>query len=61
MMLVNDFRFGDERSGLVCGLLIEFERIRIKEEVNLLETVKAMKQRNPQLIPNYVSDVFLFT
>ena len=48
------YRSGSERSGIVCVLLNEFERIRIKEETNILETVKCMKETNPQLIPNYV-------
>ena len=32
----------------------EFERISLKQETNILETVKCMKETNPQLIPNYV-------
>ena len=51
------FRSGFEKSGLICILLNEFERVRLKEEVNILETAKRMKERNANLIPDYVRDV----
>ena len=41
-------------AGILCLLLVEFERIRDREEVNLLETVKHMKQRNSMLLSDYV-------
>ena len=48
------YRSGSERSGIVCVLMNEFERISLKQETNILETVKCMRETNPQLIPNYV-------
>ena len=45
---------GYVKSGLVCALLAEFERIRIEEEANILETVKRIKERNPRMVQHYV-------
>ena len=48
------FRNAFERCGLMCLLLREFDRVRTKEEVNIVATMMHLKDKNPQLIPNYV-------
>ena len=53
-------RSGYIRSGLVCVLLAEFERIRIEEEANLLETVMRVKERDSRMIQNFVSVCNIF-
>ena len=55
-LIANHFypRSSLDSAGILCLLLVEFERIRDREEVNLLETVKHMKQRNPMLLSDYV-------
>ena len=48
-------RTGYEKAGLVCLLHSVFDRLKEKEDLNILQTVKHMKERNPGLITEYVS------
>ena len=38
----------------MCLLLREFDTVRTKEEVNIVAIMMHLKDKNPQLIPNYV-------
>ena len=38
----------------MCLLLREFDTARKKQEVNIVATMMHLKDKNPQLIPNYV-------
>ena len=53
------FRNAFERCGLMCLLLREFDTVRTKEEVNIVATMMHLKDKNPQLIPNYVRAVIV--
>ena len=50
------FSNGYERSGLVCVLLNELERMkRDQGHINIVQSVKLMKERNENIIPSFVS------
>ncbi|WAQ98730.1 PTPRE-like protein, partial [Mya arenaria] len=52
---------GHERSGLIAVLLNELYRMeKTRGQINLVETVKTMKQRNRDIIPNTVQYKFIY-
>ncbi|XP_052791780.1 receptor-type tyrosine-protein phosphatase epsilon-like [Mya arenaria] len=52
---------GHERSGLIAVLLNELHRMeKTRGQINIVETVKTMKQRNRDIIPNTVQYKFIY-
>ncbi|WAQ98719.1 PTPRE-like protein [Mya arenaria] len=52
---------GHERSGLITVLLNELYRMeKTRGQINIVETVKTMKQRNRDIIPNTVQYKFIY-
>ncbi|XP_052793366.1 uncharacterized protein LOC128227154 isoform X2 [Mya arenaria] len=52
---------GHERSGLIAVLLNELHRMEnTRGQINIVETVKTMKQRNRDIIPNTVQYKFIY-
>ncbi|WAQ98711.1 PTPRF-like protein [Mya arenaria] len=52
---------GHERSGLTAVLLNELHRMeKTRGQINIVETVKTMKQRNRDIIPNTVQYKFIY-
>jgi len=49
-------RYGSERSGLVCALLNVVDLMQRKNQVDVFNAVKLVRQSRPQFISNVVSD-----
>ncbi|VDI01974.1 Hypothetical predicted protein [Mytilus galloprovincialis] len=45
---------GCDKSGLYCVLATVIERLRIEQDVEIQHIIKQMRNRRPQIIPNYV-------
>ncbi|CAG2241350.1 PTPRK [Mytilus edulis] len=46
---------GCDKSGLYCVLATVIERLRIEQDVDIQHIIKQMRNRRPQIIPNFVS------
>lgn len=54
MIFYYSYRNGCDKSGLYCVLATVIERLRIEQDVDIQHIIKQMRNRRPQIIPNYV-------
>ena len=55
MIFYYSYRNGCDKSGLYCVLATVIERLRIEQDVDIQHIIKQMRNRRPQIIPNYVN------
>ncbi|CAG2232464.1 PTPRT [Mytilus edulis] len=51
---------GCDKSGLYCVLATVIERLRIEQDVDIQHIIKQMRNRRPQIIPNYEQFQFIY-
>jgi hypothetical protein len=55
MIFYYSYRNGCDKSGLYCVLATVIERLTIEQDVDIQHIIKQMRNRRPQIIPNYVN------
>lgn len=51
---------GASKSGLLCALIVLFERIRMDKEVDVFQTIRALRVSRPQFIDNFEQFQFCY-
>ncbi|CAC5383561.1 PTPRK [Mytilus coruscus] len=51
---------GCDKSGLYCVLATVIERLRTEQDVDIQHIIKQMRNRRPQIIPNYEQFQFIY-